>query len=85
MDKKSYKDILSYYIWYGNQDRGKALFIIFHKIKGFIEDSNGSKYLILIRNIRHSYNYLVCFLQKKIKNKYHPLIFLDECLYELAE
>ena len=49
IDTKSYKDILIFYIVYETIDGVTTLYINFNEINGYIEDDNGSKYLILIR------------------------------------
>ena len=46
--KKWHKDIFIYCIGYETFEVVKPLYIIFNKINGYIEDSNGSKYLTLI-------------------------------------
>ena len=48
VDKKSFKDILIYYIEYETSDGVELLFASFNRINEYIEDYNGSKYLALI-------------------------------------
>ena len=56
MDKKSYKNILTYYIRYVTVKKVSfitinsvsPLYLIIDKINGYIEESNGNKYLTLV-------------------------------------
>ena len=56
MDKKSYKNVLIYYIGYVRVknftsikiNSANHLYLSFNKVNGYIEESNGSKYLTLV-------------------------------------
>ena len=48
MDEKSYKNIYIYYVGYVTTNSVKPLYLIIHKIIGYIEESNGNKYLTLV-------------------------------------
>ena len=56
IDKKSYKNILIYYIWYVtikdskyvNIDSVNPLYLIFRNMSGYFEENNGNKYLALV-------------------------------------
>ena len=46
--EKSHKNILIYYISYATTNNVKPLYCIINKIDGYIEVSNGNKYLTLV-------------------------------------
>ena len=48
IDGKSYKNILIYYVGYVTPNSVKLLYLIINKINGYIEESNGNKYLTLL-------------------------------------
>ena len=48
MDEKSYKNIYIYYVGYVTTNSVKPLYLIILKIIGYIEESNGNKYLTLV-------------------------------------
>ena len=48
MDEKSYKNILTYYISYETTNIVKPLYLIINLKNGYIEESNGNKYLALV-------------------------------------
>ena len=48
IDKKSYKNILIYYIGYVAPNSLKPLYLIINNTNGYIGESNGNKYLTLL-------------------------------------
>ena len=48
IDKKSYRNILTYYISYKATNNVKYLYFIINKINGCIEENNENKYLTLV-------------------------------------
>ena len=48
IEKKSYKNILICYVAYVATNSVKPLLLIMNKTNGYIEESNGNKYLTLV-------------------------------------
>ena len=48
IDGKSHENVLTSYISYQTTNSGKPLCLIINKVKGYIEGSNGKKYLTLV-------------------------------------
>ena len=48
LNEKSYKNILIYYVGYVTPNSAKLLKLIINKVNGYIEESNGNKYITLV-------------------------------------
>ena len=86
IDEKPCQNILIDYIVTIKKDLKifsvNPLYLIFNKMNGYFEEINGNKYLTLVPT-NESKDKIKKVWKSLDYNKYHPKVFLDECLYEL--